>query len=160
MKNLANTRPFSLSVRLNGHARFKRGDFLTLLPAIFQHQGSGNLFRGAKGSLYWSCPQNSFQGLGMEQPILQLLKNLNPFPSPTELLSSSLTSFWGLTPGNNGLLQCEEGLQPPASLVEDVLGLEGVILQDGVHLQELGVVPTMLLDHLTKVIGRLSTGVV
>ena len=77
-------------------------------------------------------------------------KNLNPFPSSTELLSSSLASFWGLTPGNSGLLQCEEGLQPPASMVEDVLGLEGVILQDGVHLQELGVVPTMLLDHLYK----------
>ena len=29
-----------------------------------------------------------------------------------------------------------------------MLGLEGVILQAGVHLQQLGVVPAMLLDHL------------
>ena len=29
---------------------------LLSVPEIFQHQGSGNSFRGAKGSLYWSCP--------------------------------------------------------------------------------------------------------
>ena len=27
-----------------------------ILPDIFHHQGTGNSFRGAKGSLYWSCP--------------------------------------------------------------------------------------------------------
>ena len=29
---------------------------LLSVPEIFQHQGSGNSFRGAKGSLYWFCP--------------------------------------------------------------------------------------------------------
>ena len=29
---------------------------LLSVTEIFQHQGSGNSFRGAKGSLYWSCP--------------------------------------------------------------------------------------------------------
>ena len=29
---------------------------LLFVPDIFQHQGYGNSFRGAKGSLYWSCP--------------------------------------------------------------------------------------------------------
>ena len=49
--------------------------------------------------------------------------------------------------GNDGLLQGEEGLQPPASLVKDMLELKGVILQAGVHLHQLGVLLAMLLDH-------------
>ena len=34
----------------------KKYKFSIPLPDIFQHQGSGNSLRGAKGSLYWSCP--------------------------------------------------------------------------------------------------------